>query len=1676
MATQLLKKLIFFLSFLIFSCGLSAQTITPAKKQETRASLEPCGFDQMHQEKLVSDPAYKKRLEEFEKYVSTYSTERSGTIYKIPCVVHVMSTGNALTDITDDQIRAAIRELNEMFRKIPGTKGDGNGVDLEIEYALAVRDPNGNCTSGINRFNMTGNATYMASGVKRSSNNGISDTDLKNLIRWNTNQYYNIWLISEIDNNEGGSGVQGYATLAGAHGTSSDGTVLLVNAFKIPGGTTLIHELGHSLNLYHTFEGDGSGGTCPTNTSCSTQGDLVCDTPPHKRSSSNCPTGTNSCDGGTSVDLYKRNYLDYSSDVCQNMLTSGQKTRMHAAITGTRKSFLASQGNLSLVPVTSAAINFSVSRSYICGTGQQVKFYDLSGCIPNTYLDNTSWSGISFNWTITNGTTTYTSTLQNPTITFNATGTYDVTLQVTNNYGTSTSAKTGAVVVGASPVTACTPTSQNNGNFWHTVNNVRFNAINNTTDLYVNTAYTNFSCTQNTVVNPESVHELSISISAGSNNPEVFEVYIDYNNNGIFDAVELIHSGSTPKNTTKTDKKNITIPATAVKNTLLRMRVIGEAGTIIAGERNCTSSLLVGDVEDYGIYIQDATPAPPTANFSATPTAAGCASSLLVNFTDLSTGNPTSWQWDINNDGTIDYTTQNPSHTYSIPGAYSVKLIATNANGSNEITKLNYITVGGKTLPYTEDFEGTFAPDGWTVTNGGQATTWEQNASITGRSGTNTKAAFINHYSYSSGIGDEDILTLPPITLSGVSNPELAFYLAYTRFSDQYSERLRVLVSTDCGSTFPNVVYNKSGKNADGNSLSTVNRDGIESPFVPSAAGNWRKETINLNAFNGQTVVIRFVSTNGYGNNLYIDDVNLSGFVQPPPVANFTSNVSTGCAPLTVKFTDTSTESPTSWEWDIDNDGIIDYTTQNPEHTYSNPGTYTVKLTSKNGGGSNTLTKGDFIVVQPGVTPTNEIAITNGTNPSCAGTSLTFTATVSGEGSSPLFQWRKNGLDINGATGTTYTSADLANGDKITFVMTSNANCASPLTVTSNEITLEINSVSEPSVSIAITNGSNPSCEGSSITFQAIVQNGGTNPTYSWKLGAATVGNESAFTLTNPTDGDVVKCEITSNSACATTPNATSGEIVVSVLPVVTPSIAISLSAGSNPACEGSAVTFNSSVTNEGASPSYQWKINNENVGANEASFSTATLQNGDIVTCVLTSNETCATPSQFTSTGITMEINPVVTPAVLISITTGTNPSCNGAALSFTATIENGGANPVYQWKKNGLDIFGETAATYSSSDFSNGDMISCVLTSNAVCASVTNVNSNDINIIREQTADADISIAITSGSNPSCTGSNITFTASPINGGTNPSYQWKLNGNNVGTNQSSYTSASLLNADVVHCIMTSSSQCATSSVATSNAITMSVVNELVPSVSIVITSGSNPSCQGTAITFAASPVNGGTQPTYQWRVNGTNIGGSTETFTVTNLANNSNVNCIMTSSDACANPISATSNTVTLTVNALPVKPVISIVSGNAIKASTSGVHYAWYLNGSLIADTTQTITATISGNYTVIVTDANGCSSASSESFNHNVIGIEKISAENFSVFPNPSNGTFTVNFTSVHKGEIKIHVFNALGELVYAINSEAAKDHKVDLSSFAAGIYMIRVSTNDGATQKKILLQK
>lgn len=288
-----------------------------------------CGSDEMHDYFLKTDSIYREHFSRLESQIEAYvKNQGNDKVHKvvntIPVVVHVIHLGEAIgteSNISDIQIQEAINGLNDRYKNTIG-----NGLDVEINFCLAVQDPNGNFTTGINRIDGSGMLLYQTGGVKRTNEsdcNGLAeeDTIIKNLIRWPASDYYNIWVVSEIC-----GGWAGYAYYPS--GSAFDGTVMDYNYMKYS-STTLTHEIGHAFYLYHTFMGDNEDASCPADTLCTSNGDKVCDTPPHKR---NDCGAYNPCTTNGIWDNSLHNYMSYCG-ASRDRFTPGQKNRMNAVVT-----------------------------------------------------------------------------------------------------------------------------------------------------------------------------------------------------------------------------------------------------------------------------------------------------------------------------------------------------------------------------------------------------------------------------------------------------------------------------------------------------------------------------------------------------------------------------------------------------------------------------------------------------------------------------------------------------------------------------------------------------------------------------------------------------------------------------------------------------------------------------------------------------------------------------------------------------------------------------------------------------------------------------------------------------------------------------------------------------------------------------------------------------------------------------------------------------------------------------------------------------------------------------------------------------------------------------------------------------------------------------------------------
>jgi hypothetical protein len=454
-------------------------------------------------------------------------------------------------------------------------------------------------------------------------------------------------------------------------------------------------------------------------------------------------------------------------------------------------------------------------------------------------------------------------------------------------------------------------------------------------------------------------------------------------------------------------------------------------------------------------------------------------------------------------------------------------------------------------------------------------------------------------------------------------------------------------------------------------------------------------------------------------------------------------------------------------------------------------------------------------------------------------------------------------------------------------------------------------------------------CVGTSVQIGTL---GNAKHTYSWT--SSPTGFTS--TLSNP----IVAPTVTTTYFLMVSNAGYVAKDTIIVTPVNSITPAVTIATTNAAICHGTSATFTAIPAYEGGTPAYQWQVNGENTGMNSATFTTLALTNGSKVQVVLTSSASCAVTSTATSNSIVMIVKPVVSPSV--SISTPATSICPGTNSVFTATVSNAGTTPLYRWVRNELVV--GTNATYSNNSIADGDRVWVIMTSNAECASPTTDTSNVITMIVNSTATPFVSI-IASATNI-CAGTNVTFTATSLDGGAAPIYQWKRNGTVEGGNGSTYSSATLANGDVISVTMTSSAACASNSIVNSNPIAMVVNPKMMPFVQI---SGVTSVSQGDSAIITATTVNGGSYPLYQWQDStSTNswqniIGATNSGLLYMPKATGNKVRCILTSTSNCVLSTTAVSNVLNF-----------SVITAASQSAANLGIrHYPNPANKTLIID---------------------------------------------------------------------------------------------------------------------------
>ena len=289
-------------------------------------------------------------------------------------------------------------------------------------------------------------------------------------------------------------------------------------------------------------------------------------------------------------------------------------------------------------------------------------------------------------------------------------------------------------------------------------------------------------------------------------------------------------------------------------------------------------------------------------------------------------------------------------------GLHILRLWSTYANEdvlfNDTLTSSFIAVVSPENMFFQENFQSaTFPPLGWTVENPDDDVTWVRTlTNITGVNGQNTRAIFLNCFDY-NGLGEEDYLYLIPMDLSNLPSPGLRFDLAHAIYDDTYRDSLRIDVFVNCDvNSTPVTIWGRGGSDL----ATTLPTAGS---FVPDNAADWRTEGVSLNAFAGQTVIVRFVSVNDFGNNIYLDNIGLIEYDVNPPVATLLTTKDTICRLDTVRYIAVPSGGPLSdYSWLFGSAGQPSSANGPGPHAvrYLLPGTKNVRLIVSNPNGADT--------------------------------------------------------------------------------------------------------------------------------------------------------------------------------------------------------------------------------------------------------------------------------------------------------------------------------------------------------------------------------------------------------------------------------------------------------------------------------------------------------------------------------------------------------------------------------------------------------------------------------------------------------------------------------------------------------------------------------------------------
>ncbi len=949
--------------------------------------------------------------------------------------------------------------------------------------------------------------------------------------------------------------------------------------------------------------------------------------------------------------------------------------------------------------------------------------------------------------------------------------------------------------------------------------------------------------------------------------------------------------------------------------------------------------------------------AAPVAEFTSNFTS-GCPG-ICIQYQDLTAFTPTAWAWTFAGGTPATSSAQNPLICYAAPGTYQVSLIATNINGNDTETKVGYITIStAGPLPLVEGFEAAlFPPTNWINRDVGQdAIMWARTTATGGYAASAACMWFDNYTLNSAGLRDE--MWSPKYNLAAATIT-LTFDVAYARYDATYSDTLAVLVSTDCGQTFTQV-WMKGGT-----TLSTS--PDLTTAFTPTGA-QWRTENVNLNSYSGQpTFMVIFQNRGRWGNNVYVDNINLQGVGGAPPIAAFTASATTVCATNCINFTDNSTGAPTSWAWTFPGGTPATSTAQNPTNIcYNTAGTYTVTLTATNAFGSNTTTQSITVNANPTITvsPAAPSICTGGSGVSLTasgGTTYTWTPATA----------------LSATTGATVTATPTATTTYTVSGTASGCTSTAAVTVTVN---------TSPTVTCTPASGSY--CNGGNTSVTASGAN-----TYTWTPATALSATTGATVTASPTATTTYTVTGTAANGCTRTQ---------SFVVTVNPNPTVSVSPASATICTGGS---GSSLTASGGT-TYTWSpaaglsattgatvtatpastttytVTGTSAGCTNTAAVTITVNTSPTVTCAPVSATICAgANTNVTASGASTY---TWSPATALSATTGatvtasptstitytvTGTAANGCTRTQTfvvtvnplPTVSASPAAPVICPGGN-VNITASGASTYTWSpatalSATTGATVNASPTANTTYT-ITGTSGSGCTDTQTVTVTVSPPPTVTSSaSSPTiCSGGSSTLTAS---GAT--TYTWAPGASLSATTGAVVTATPATTTS--YTVTGSNGSCTNTSVVTVTVNTSPTVTCTPVSATI---------CSGGNTNVTASGAN-----TYTWAP-----GASLSATTGATVTASPTVTTTYTVTGTAANGCTQT-QTFVVTVNTPPtvsVSPAApSICSGGNVAVTASGAStYTWAPSTSLSATTGATVTAspTATITYTITGTAGNGC----------------------------------------------------------------------------------------------------